>query len=154
MHIIRNSCFFKSLTNFQAGTKLVCAVLSLPVPSKSASLCGEPMTNQVSRSVHDYFEQRTLQKILLVGYNGSGTSTIFKQVVIYKGSCISNINHASIQVMLGLRGLHVLLDRITELIKTRLGHVTHVVIKFIVWYRLRFCTKTSLFQRTSEKVSR
>lgn len=105
MHIIRNSCFLKPLTNFQAGTKLVCAVLSLPVPSKSASPCGEPITSQVSRSVPDYFEQRTLQKILLVGYNGSGTSTIFKQVVVYKGSSVSDINHAPIQVM---RGLHVL----------------------------------------------
>ncbi|PON54071.1 Guanine nucleotide binding protein (G-protein), alpha subunit [Parasponia andersonii] len=69
----------------KAGTKLVCAVLSLPVPSKSLNSSGEPLTSQVSRAFPDYLEQRTLQKILLVGYNGSGTSTIFKQAkILYK----------------------------------------------------------------------
>lgn len=76
------SCCFKMLITIQAGTKLVCAVLSLPVPSKSLNTYGEPLSNQLSRSVPDYLEQRTLQKILVVGYNGSGTSTIFKQVVV------------------------------------------------------------------------
>lgn len=69
----------------KAGTKLVCAVLSLPVPTKSLNTYGEPPSNQLSRSVPDYLEQRTLQKILVVGYNGSGTSTIFKQAkILYK----------------------------------------------------------------------
>lgn len=71
----------KLLITLQAGTKLVCAVLSLPLPSKSLNPCGESLTNSLSRAVPDYFEHRTLQKILLVGYNGSGTSTIFKQVL-------------------------------------------------------------------------
>ncbi|XP_015890089.3 extra-large guanine nucleotide-binding protein 1 [Ziziphus jujuba] len=69
----------------KAGTKLVCAVLSLPVPSKVSSSSEEPMSNLVSRAVPDYLEHRTLQKILLVGCNGSGTSTIFKQAkILYK----------------------------------------------------------------------
>ncbi|KAL5557184.1 hypothetical protein UlMin_039420 [Ulmus minor] len=69
----------------KAGTKLVCAVLSLPVPSKSSNLFGEPSISLANRAVPDYLEQRTLQKILLVGYNGSGTSTIFKQAkILYK----------------------------------------------------------------------
>uniref|UniRef100_A0A803PF54 Uncharacterized protein n=1 Tax=Cannabis sativa TaxID=3483 RepID=A0A803PF54_CANSA len=69
----------------KAGTKLVCAVLSLPVPSKSFNSSEEPLTSLSSRPVPDYLEQRTLQKILLVGYNGSGTSTIFKQAkILYK----------------------------------------------------------------------
>ncbi|XWS33693.1 hypothetical protein CRYUN_Cryun22dG0104800 [Craigia yunnanensis] len=69
----------------KAGTKLVCAVLSLPVPSKSSNPCGEPLNSMTSRSVPDYLEQRTLQKILLVGSTGSGSSTIFKQAkILYK----------------------------------------------------------------------
>ncbi|KAK6258433.1 hypothetical protein SCA6_012907 [Theobroma cacao] len=69
----------------KAGTKLVCAVLSLPVPSKSSNNCGEQLNSMASRSVPDYLEQRTLQKILLVGSTGSGSSTIFKQAkILYK----------------------------------------------------------------------
>ncbi|KAG6766895.1 hypothetical protein POTOM_028072 [Populus tomentosa] len=65
----------------KAGMKLVCAFLSLPVPSKPSNSCGELVNSLISRSVPDYLEQRTLLKLLLVGYSGSGTSTIFKQVV-------------------------------------------------------------------------
>ncbi|KAM3709410.1 hypothetical protein ACB098_02G171500 [Castanea mollissima] len=69
----------------KAGTKLVCAFLSLPVPSKFSNSCGEQLSSSLSRNVPDYLEQRSLQKILLVGCNGSGTSTIFKQAkILYK----------------------------------------------------------------------
>ncbi|XAR73930.1 hypothetical protein NMG60_11008063 [Bertholletia excelsa] len=68
----------------KAGTKLACALLSLPVPPKSAN-CREQVSNLVSQSVPEYIEQRALQKLLLIGYNGSGTSTIFKQAkILYK----------------------------------------------------------------------
>lgn len=70
-----NKCYLS-----QAGTKLVCALLSLPVPSKSKHPYGEQVTYVPSRSFPDYFEEKMIQKLLLVGYNGSGTSTIFKQV--------------------------------------------------------------------------
>ncbi|KAG7637179.1 P-loop containing nucleoside triphosphate hydrolase [Arabidopsis thaliana x Arabidopsis arenosa] len=70
----------------KAGTKLLCAVLSLPVPSKStANASGEQLYSANSRSILDHLEHRTLQKILLVGNSGSGTSTIFKQAkILYK----------------------------------------------------------------------
>ncbi|CAH8263236.1 unnamed protein product [Arabidopsis lyrata] len=70
----------------KAGTKLLCAVLSLPVPSKStANASGEQLYSANSRSILDHLEHRTLQKILLVGNRGSGTSTIFKQAkILYK----------------------------------------------------------------------
>ncbi|PRQ59180.1 hypothetical protein RchiOBHm_Chr1g0367331 [Rosa chinensis] len=55
----------------KAGTKLVCAVLSLPVPSRSS--------NPIILELIEQRSERTLQKILLVGCNGSGASTIFKQ---------------------------------------------------------------------------
>ncbi|KAF5738190.1 extra-large guanine nucleotide-binding protein 1 [Tripterygium wilfordii] len=69
----------------KAGMKLICAVLSLPLPSKSSSPFGESVSSLNCRSVPDYFEQRALYKLLLVGYSGSGTSTIFKQAkILYK----------------------------------------------------------------------
>ncbi|KAG2308154.1 hypothetical protein Bca52824_027902 [Brassica carinata] len=70
----------------KAGTKLLCAVLSLPVPSKSVSnASGDQLHSANSRSILDHLEHRTLQKILLVGSSGSGTSTIFKQAkILYK----------------------------------------------------------------------
>ncbi|CAH9088721.1 unnamed protein product [Cuscuta epithymum] len=69
----------------KAGTKLVCAIFSLPIPSNSSSVSGEQVTDTLNRSIPAYLEQRTLQKLLLVGYSGSGTSTIFKQAkILYK----------------------------------------------------------------------
>ncbi|KAL7193189.1 hypothetical protein ACSBR2_024907 [Camellia fascicularis] len=84
----------------KAGTKLVCAVLSLPVPSKSANLC-EQVNSLVSRTVPDYLEQRTLQKIILIGYNGSGTSTIFKQAkILYKDVPFSEDERENIKLVI------------------------------------------------------
>ncbi|XP_024967740.1 extra-large guanine nucleotide-binding protein 1-like [Cynara cardunculus var. scolymus] len=69
----------------KAGTKLVCAVLSLPVPSKSIYPTGEQLSNTLGQSVPDYFDQSLPQKLLLIGCGGSGTSTIFKQAkILYK----------------------------------------------------------------------
>ncbi|KAK4488348.1 hypothetical protein RD792_004106 [Penstemon davidsonii] len=69
----------------KAGTKLLCAVLSLPVPTKSSNICGEQISSTMSRSMPDYLEHRAIQKLLLIGYSGSGTSTIFKQAkILYK----------------------------------------------------------------------
>ncbi|XP_028055646.1 extra-large guanine nucleotide-binding protein 1-like [Camellia sinensis] len=85
----------------KAGTKLVCAVLSLPVPSKSANPCGEQVNNLVSRAVPDYTEQRTLQKLLLIGYSGSGTSTIFKQAkILYKDVPFSKDERENIKLLI------------------------------------------------------
>lgn len=82
-----------------ARTKLVCAVLSLPVPSKSSNPGAEPASSQMSRSVPDYIERRTLQKLLLVGYSGSGTSTIFKQAkILYKAVPFSDDERENIKL--------------------------------------------------------
>ncbi|GFY89651.1 extra-large G-protein 1 [Actinidia rufa] len=56
----------------KTGIKLVCAFLSLPIPPESANPSGDEV-------VPKYSEQKTLNKLLLVGCNKSGTSTIFKQ---------------------------------------------------------------------------
>ncbi|KAI3808592.1 hypothetical protein L1987_24547 [Smallanthus sonchifolius] len=69
----------------KAGTKLVCAVLSLPVPSKQVYPTGEHLSNTLGQSMPDYFDQISPRKLLLIGCCGSGTSTIFKQAkILYK----------------------------------------------------------------------
>jgi hypothetical protein len=57
--------------------KLLSPVLSLPTPNKAAHQFGDEAVNSGNRP--EYLEQRTIQKLLLVG---SGTSTILKQVQI------------------------------------------------------------------------
>lgn len=85
----------------KAGTKLVCAILSLPVPSKLGNPCGEQVNSLVNRTFPDYVEHRTLQKLLLVGYNGSGTSTIFKQAkILYKTIPFSEDERENIKLMI------------------------------------------------------
>ncbi|KAJ7944373.1 Extra-large guanine nucleotide-binding protein like [Quillaja saponaria] len=85
----------------KAGTKLVCAFLSLPVPSKPSNLCGEQSSSLVSRTVPQYLEQRVPQKLLLVGYSGSGTSTIFKQTkILYRAIPFSEDERENIKLII------------------------------------------------------
>lgn len=63
---------------FQAGAKLICALLSLPTPPDFTSPGAEGVSDRMASS----FEQKTLHKLLLVGSEKSGTCTIFKQVRI------------------------------------------------------------------------
>uniref|UniRef100_A0A2N9EQN9 Uncharacterized protein n=1 Tax=Fagus sylvatica TaxID=28930 RepID=A0A2N9EQN9_FAGSY len=58
--------------------KLVCRVLSLPVPPDSKNSSGE----QVNVEIPANLAQKSLHKFLLVGYDKSGTSTIYKQAKI------------------------------------------------------------------------
>ncbi|XP_031497941.1 extra-large guanine nucleotide-binding protein 3-like [Nymphaea colorata] len=59
----------------KAQTRLLCSLLSLPVPhvktAKDASIFPRP--------VPKYLEERKTQRLLLLGPQGSGTTTIFKQ---------------------------------------------------------------------------
>ncbi|KAL2348439.1 hypothetical protein Fmac_002439 [Flemingia macrophylla] len=83
----------------KAGTKLVCAFLSLPVPSKSSNSLGEQPSSLASRAIPDYFEHGIVQKLLLVGCSGSGTSTIFKQAkILYKSVPFSEDEHENIKL--------------------------------------------------------
>ncbi|KAI3865618.1 hypothetical protein MKX03_020992 [Papaver bracteatum] len=82
----------------KAGMKLVCAVLSLPIPNKAANFSGEELINQVNGALPDY-RKGMLQKLLLVGYNGSGTSTIFKQAkILYKPDPFSEEERENIKL--------------------------------------------------------
>ncbi|MBA0551157.1 hypothetical protein Golob_022053, partial [Gossypium lobatum] len=55
--------------------KLFCALLSLPVPPNVVNPAGEDVSQRT-------LEQQVLLKLLLVGYQKSGTSTIYKQAKI------------------------------------------------------------------------
>ncbi|XAR59503.1 hypothetical protein NMG60_11015358 [Bertholletia excelsa] len=61
------------------GIKLVCVALSLPTPPDCPNSSREEVNDPTSKVVPNYLEQKTLKKLLLVGYDKSGTSTIFKQ---------------------------------------------------------------------------
>ena len=64
------------ILSLQTRTKLVCAVLSLPVPPGSEN----PSGKDVNGEIRDNLAQKSIHKFLLVGYDKSGTSTIYKQV--------------------------------------------------------------------------
>nr|XP_016452450.1 PREDICTED: extra-large guanine nucleotide-binding protein 3-like [Nicotiana tabacum] len=64
----------------KASTRFICSLFSLPVPRGNIHGPKEDATAFSGRSIPEYLEQGRLQKLLLFGLEGSGTSTIFKQV--------------------------------------------------------------------------
>ncbi|KAK3412472.1 hypothetical protein EUGRSUZ_I01220 [Eucalyptus grandis] len=74
-------------------TKLVCAILSLPIPADNAK-SGEEKTKG-SSGQNDLYH-----KLLLVGFDKSGTSTIFKQAKILYGVSFSEDERKKIKLMI------------------------------------------------------
>ncbi|GLJ30768.1 hypothetical protein SUGI_0610140 [Cryptomeria japonica] len=85
----------------QAVIRLYCSFLSLPAPRGNAVVGPEDMNNQSNRSIPEYLEQKKVQKLLLLGYEGSGTSTIYKQAkFLYKGDKFSQEEVQNIKLMI------------------------------------------------------
>ncbi|KAF7092837.1 hypothetical protein CFC21_095290 [Triticum aestivum] len=66
-------------------TRFVCTLVSLPVPPANSV---EPRDDAPysARTVPEYLDQKRIQKLLILGSPGAGTSTIFKQAKLLYGS--------------------------------------------------------------------
>ncbi|KAH6797209.1 hypothetical protein C2S52_021763 [Perilla frutescens var. hirtella] len=69
----------------KASVRFICSLFSLAVPSERAQCTMEEPASLSARLSPEYLEQDRVQKLLLLGLEGSGASTIFKQAkFIYK----------------------------------------------------------------------
>ncbi|XP_078430552.1 extra-large G-protein 1 [Wolffia australiana] len=85
----------------KAGMKLVCSVLSLPTPCKEIVISGEEVNSVANGNVPDYFQPKASQKLLLIGYSQSGSSTIFKQAkLLYQPVPFSDEERGSIKILI------------------------------------------------------
>ncbi|KAK6148005.1 hypothetical protein DH2020_018917 [Rehmannia glutinosa] len=63
----------------KASVRFICSLFSLPVPPQNAHRTKEKHASFSSRLFPEYLEQHRIHKVLLLGLEGSETSTIFKQ---------------------------------------------------------------------------
>ncbi|XP_022897095.1 extra-large guanine nucleotide-binding protein 1-like [Olea europaea var. sylvestris] len=80
--------------------KIACAALSLPFPSSTANPGGEGVDNDTDKINSKNIDEKATNKLLLVGSDQSGTSTIFKQAKILYNVPFSEDERENIKVMI------------------------------------------------------